>query len=195
MPLGNGGKKLVAEALRTLELPMVVDADGLNHLVGQVDVIAAARAPVVLTPHPGEAARLLGTTAAEVERARVPAVRRLAEMARAVVVLKGARTLVCDGRPDGDGLTTINPTGNPGLATAGTGDVLTGIIGALLAQGLPAPAAARLGVYVHGAAGDRVRDRIGPWGVVASDLVTEIAPAMNELSSQAVRFTRTLPVA
>ena len=122
--------------------------------------------------------------AALVEDGRVGAVRRLAEKAQGVVVLKGARTLVCDGSAGGDGLVTINPTGNPGLATAGAGDVLTGVIGGLLAQGLTAAEAARLGVYVHGLAGDQLRDRIGPWGIVASDLVDAIGPAMRQTAQR-----------
>ena len=107
--------------------------------------IAGAAGPVVITPHPGEASRLLGTTAAEIEADRLAAARALAARTRAVVVLKGARTLVCDGTGD-DALCSINPTGGPALATGGSGDVLAGAIGALLAQGLSAGDAARAGV-------------------------------------------------
>jgi NAD(P)H-hydrate epimerase len=177
MPVGDQPRALIQSALESLDIPVVIDADALNQLAGDLGAVARANAQAVLTPHPGEAARLLGSSTADVERDRVGAVRRLAEATRAVVVLKGARTLVCDT----EGLTTINPTGNPGLATAGSGDVLTGVIGGLCAQGLPASVAARLGVYVHGLAGDRVRDRIGPWGMAASDLVDEVALALGQL--------------
>ncbi len=134
MSTGPGGRALVRAALERLEVPMVLDADALNHLAGELERVAESRAPVVLTPHPGEAARLLGTGTADIERDRVAAVRELAERSRAVVLLKGAGTLVCDGEA-ADGFVTINPTGNPALATAGAGDVLTGVIAGLMAQG------------------------------------------------------------
>ena len=161
-------------------VPVVIDASGLGHLVGRLDRVAAADRPVVLTPHPGEAARLLATRPSTIEADRVRAVRELAAATRAVVVLKGARTLVCDGTL-GDDFVTINPTGGPALATAGSGDVLAGVIGALLAQGLGAATAARLGVYVHGAAGDALAARLGERGVIASDLPEAIAQVMHRL--------------
>lgn len=177
MDPGPAGRGLVLEALRGLEQPLVLDADGLNHLGTDLDAVAASAPPVVLTPHPGEAARLLGCTAIEVEADRVGAVRRLAERARAVVVLKGARTLVCDGI-SGDGFVTVNPTGNAGLATAGTGDVLTGIIAALIAQGGSPADAARAGVWIHGHAADLLRSDLGERGMTASDLADAIPRAL-----------------
>ena len=150
-----------------------LDADALNHLAGDPGLVAAARGPVVLTPHPGEAARLLATTAAEVEADRVAAVRALAEVTRAVVVLKGAGTLVCDR----SGFVTINPTGGPALATAGSGDVLTGVVAALMAQGLAAAEAARTAVYLHGLAGDLCAARLGPIGTTASDVLEALPGA------------------
>jgi NAD(P)H-hydrate epimerase len=146
-------------------LPTVVDATALDPLVGRLDLRATATAPLVLTPHPGEAARLLGTTAAAVEADRMSAVRGLAAATRATILLKGARTLVCDAA----GFVTINPTGGPSLATAGSGDVLTGLIAALLAQGLPAATAARLAAYLHGAAGDTLAI-----GATASDIASAL---------------------
>lgn len=175
MATGDGGRALVLAALEHAEAPLVLDADALNHLGGELERVAAARPPVVLTPHPGEAARLLGTSAADIEADRMSAVRRLAEQSAAVVVLKGARTLVCDGAT-GDGFVTINPTGGPALATAGSGDVLTGMIAGLLAQGLAPHAAARAGVYIHGLAGDLAADGLGPRSVTATE-VTEYLPA------------------
>jgi hypothetical protein len=138
----------------------------------------------VLTPHPGEAARLLGMTVAEVEADRLAAARALATAAHAVVVLKGARTVVCDGTL-GDDFCSINPTGGPELATAGTGDVLAGVIGALLAQGMAAAAAARTAVYVHGLAGRQLAADLGSRGVVSSDLPRVIAGVLATISRPA----------
>ncbi len=180
MAPGAGGKALVRAALERLAVPLVLDADALNHLAGEAGRIAKAKASVVITPHPGEAARLLGTTAGEVERDRVAAARSLAELTRAVVVLKGAGTLVCDGAV-GDGFVTINPTGGPALATAGSGDVLTGVVAALVGQGHEPGEAARAAVYLHGLAGDLAAARIGPVGVTASDVLDSIPDAYSKL--------------
>jgi len=180
MAPGPGGRTLVKSALSRLEVPMVLDADALNHLASEAALIASARAPVVITPHPGEAARLLRTSTAEVEADRVAACARLAELTRAVVVLKGAGTLVCDGAV-GDGFVTINPTGGPALATAGSGDVLTGVVAALVGQGLEAGEAARAAVYLHGLAGDLAAARIGPVGVTASDVLESVPAAYSNL--------------
>jgi len=180
MAPGAGGKALVRAAIERLAVPLVLDADALNHLAGEAGLIARANTSVVITPHPGEAARLLGTTTAEVEADRVAAARSLAELTRAVVVLKGAGTLVCDGAV-GDGFVTINPTGGPALATAGSGDVLTGVVAALVGQGHEAGEAARAAVYLHGLAGDLAAARIGPVGVTASDILESIPAAYSNL--------------
>ncbi|HEY5923129.1 MAG TPA: NAD(P)H-hydrate dehydratase [Kofleriaceae bacterium] len=161
-------------------IPAVLDADALNLVAGVVETIKQAAGPIVLTPHPGEAARLLGTTVAEVEADRLAAARALATRAHAVVVLKGARTIVCDGTLDDD-YCSINPTGGPELATGGSGDVLAGVIGALLAQGVPAADAARAGVYVHGLAGERLAAEHGTRGVVSSDLPVAIAGVLKAI--------------
>ncbi len=175
IPTGPGMRALVEEMVAKLPLPMVVDADALNLLAPHAArALSAAAAPRVLTPHPGEMARLLGTTTAEVQRARVASVRKLAAETRAIVVLKGARTLIA--RPDGT--VFINPTANPALGTAGAGDVLTGVVGALLAQGLEAFEAARLAVLVHGLAGERAAAAIGGLGMIAGDLPDAITAVM-----------------
>jgi NAD(P)H-hydrate epimerase len=165
-------------------LPAVLDADSLNVLASDPGAIADAAGPVVLTPHPGEASRLLGITVGEIEADRLGAARALAAKTRSVVVLKGARTIVCDGaRSDAGGLHCwINPTGGPALATGGSGDVLAGTIGALLAQGLSAVDAARAGVFVHGVAGDQLAALHGTRGVISSDLPGAIALAIVALS-------------
>lgn len=172
LPDDDHGARWVAAALAAGR-PCVVDATGLAHAAAHPHLLDGASAPVVLTPHPGEAARLLGRSSADVERDRPAAVRALAERRRVVVVLKGARTLVCDGR-DPRLVVRVVPTGGPALATAGTGDVLAGVIAALLAQGLDAPTAAWAGAYLHGAAGDQLAVRLGT-GVIASDLPEVVA--------------------
>ncbi len=140
----------IREVALAAPLPLVLDADGLNAFAGRAGLLAARPAPTVVTPHPGEMGRLLGIGTAEVQADRPAAARRAAAASGAVVVLKGSLTLIA---APGGGL-HVNPTGNPGMASGGSGDVLTGILGALLAQGLEALDAARLGVYLHGLAGD-----------------------------------------
>lgn len=161
-------------------IPAVLDADALNLVAGVTGALAKASGPIVITPHPGEAARLLGITTGEVEADRLACARALAARTRAVVVLKGARTIVCDGTLDDDHC-SINPTGGPALGTAGSGDVLSGVIGALLAQHLPAHDAARAGVYLHGLAGDRLAKLYGQRGVISSDLPSGVAAAIREI--------------
>lgn len=162
-------------------IPAVLDAGALRLVT--VEAIAAAAGPVVITPHPGEAAHLLGVTVAEIEADRLATARLLASRIRGVVVLKGARTVVCDGTL-GDEYCSINASGGPALATAGTGDVLAGTIGGLLAQGLSAIDAARAGVYVHGVAGERLGAERGLRGMIASDLPAAIARVIAELTTE-----------
>jgi hydroxyethylthiazole kinase-like uncharacterized protein yjeF len=168
--------------------PLLLDADALNLLAADPDLQArvAARGsagggPAVLTPHPLEAARLLGVTAAIVQADRLENARELAMRLDAIVVLKGAGTVIA--RPDGE--VAINPTGNPGLATGGSGDVLSGLIGALLAQGWPAWESALAGVWLHGAAADRlVEEGCGPIGMTAGELPRAIRTVLNELATR-----------
>ena len=159
---------LVRTVLRAAAGPVVLDADALNVLAPLPARGALARA--VLTPHPGEAARLLGTTAAAVQADRAAALRALVARSGGVVVLKGAHTLVGDGRR-----VFRNHTGNAGMATGGSGDVLAGLLGALLAQGMAPFDAACLAVHVHGAAGDALARAHGERGLIASDLPLAIA--------------------
>ncbi len=164
-------RALVRTLLAVPDVPRVLDADACNVLAPLPKTRAlASRGPLVLTPHPGEAARLLGCTTADVQRDRPAALRALCARSGGVVVLKGAHTLV------GDGVRCFtNRTGNPGMATGGSGDVLAGLLGALLAQGMAPFDAACLAVHVHGAAGDRVASRLGEAGLIASDLPLAIA--------------------
>jgi NAD(P)H-hydrate epimerase len=183
---GLGLETETGEAVRTIlresDVPAVVDADALNALAAEPGPFHLGPGPSlsVLTPHPGEAARLLGCSAREVQEDRPAAARRLAAVAGAVVVLKGHRSLVA--HPDGR--IAVNASGNPGLASAGTGDVLTGIVGALLARGLDAWSAARLAVFVHGDAGDRAARALGQDGLIASDVIAELPCALAALTKR-----------
>lgn len=167
-------RRLVAESV----LPLVLDADGLNAFAGDLAALAGRRAPTVLTPHPGELGRLLGLTTAEVEADRVSAALAAAGRSGAVVVLKGRRSLIAS--PEGE--LWINPTGHPILASGGSGDVLTGLLGALLAQGYESLAAARLAVFLHGLAGEKLAAESGPRGGRAGDLVEQLPAAWRVLS-------------
>ena len=160
------------------ERAVVIDADGLNALEGQTEVLARAGAPQVLTPHLGEMRRLTGIDAAMLEADRIDAAREWAKRWHSVVVLKGAPTVIAGH----DGATTVNPTGNPGMATAGMGDVLTGTIAALIAQGLSPYDAACLGVYAHGLAGDLVAAEQGQQGLVAGDVAETLPEALRTLA-------------
>ncbi len=153
-------------------MPLVVDADGLNALHDHVDDLRRAEAPRVLTPHVGEAARMLGCRPADVAKDRRRAATALAQKTGAVVVLKGAGTLVTDGLR-----VFVNATGNPGMATAGSGDVLTGVIASLLAQGMAPFDGAVLGVHLHGLAGDLAAAELGEHGMIASDILDRLPHA------------------
>jgi NAD(P)H-hydrate epimerase len=159
--------QLVKELITKLTVPMVVDADGLYLMGGQLDAFRSAKAPIVITPHPGEAAWLLKTTIMAVEQNRLKVAKQLAQDYNVHVVLKGRFTVIAN--PKGE--VRVNPTGHRGLATGGTGDVLSGMIGGLLAQKLPAFEAATTGVYLHGLAGDKASRKFGPDGLLASDLL------------------------
>jgi NAD(P)H-hydrate epimerase len=156
---------LVAALVERITVPLVLDADGLNALQSHTDCLRSRPAPTVLTPHPGEFARLLGSDVPTVQSRRQELALRFAADHGVVVLLKGHHTVVTDGRR-----LYVNTTGNPGMATGGSGDVLTGLIAALLGQGLEAFAAAQLGAYLHGLAGDLARDALGEVGLIATDL-------------------------
>jgi NAD(P)H-hydrate epimerase len=153
--------------------PLVLDADGLNLLAGEGERYAGRQRDWILTPHPAEAGRLLDCAASEVQADRVGSALRLAERYGAVVVLKGCGTVVADA----SGRYAICPYGNPGMASAGTGDVLSGVIGAMLAQGLDCWEAATAGVLAHALAGDLAAATVGERGLLASD-ITDCLPAV-----------------
>ncbi|MGA2321123.1 MAG: NAD(P)H-hydrate dehydratase [Solirubrobacteraceae bacterium] len=159
---------------RDAEVAIVLDADGLNAHAGRLGELAVRSSPTVLTPHAGELGRLLEIGSSQIERDRLRHVRAAAEQARGVVVLKGDDTLIADPT----GRVAVSPGGSPALATAGTGDVLTGVIAALLAQRLDAFAAAAAGVWMHAEAGREAARRLGaPEGVIASDVIAALPAA------------------
>ena len=160
--------------------PMLIDADGLNALarIGAARLRHAA-GPVVLTPHPGEAARLLSMSTGDVNADRIGAARRLVHLTGASVLLKGARTIVAGA----GGEIYVNASGNPGMATPGMGDVLSGIVGALLGQRLAPLDALAFGAFVHGHAADRLASRIAPVGYLAGDLADELPATLAALSA------------
>jgi NAD(P)H-hydrate epimerase len=162
---------------RAAKVPLVLDADGLNAHAGRLGELAARRAPTVLTPHAGELGRLLELDSEQVERERLRYARAAAEQAGAIVVLKGDDTLIADA----GGRVAVSRGGSPALATAGTGDVLTGVVAALLAQGLDAFTAAVAGVWLHAAAGREAAHRQGAAeGVIASDVIEALPAARAE---------------
>ena len=177
--LGQGPRQraLVEAALGAVDVPLVVDADALNVLGEDTAPLVKRTDATVITPHPGEMGRLLQLSGAEVQSDRLGSVRRAASELECVVVLKGAGTIVAG--PDGSAV--VNPTGGPELATAGTGDVLTGVVTTLLAEGLDAVAAAVAGVYVHGLAGAAAARAVGGRGVVAWDVAEALPAAVGEL--------------
>ena len=159
---------------------VVVDADALTALVGHLGELRQARGPRLLTPHPGEAARLLECSVAEVQTDRLGSARRLAEASGAWVALKGAGTVVTGP----DGRIALNPTGNPGMASGGMGDVLTGVSGGLLAQGLEPGPALRAAVYLHGLAGDIAAAAGRPVGLLAGDVAEALPEALRRLRAE-----------
>ena len=169
-------KNVVHQILEKLELPVVLDADGLNVLDPIPDFLKARKQPLILTPHPGEFARLTKTSIEHVQANRAELALTFAKKWKTILVLKGASTIVTDGER-----IYTNSTGNPGMATGGTGDVLTGIIAALLAQKMEAFDAAVLAVHVHGQAGDLAALEIGPIAMTASDVLNQLPAAWRAL--------------
>ena len=168
--------KFVLEFVRQCPVPFVVDADGLNCLSTRLDALTDKQAPCIVTPHPGEMARLQGMPTADVQAGRENAARKFARDFDCTVVLKGKHTIVCD-----EESCAMNPTGNSGLAKGGTGDVLAGIVGGLLAQGMRCFDAASLGVYLHGLAGDLAAEANTERGMTAGDLVEYLPQAWRRL--------------
>lgn len=173
-----GTHALVQNLVETLTLPLLIDADGLNALAEDMNVLKRKKSRlVILTPHPGEMARMLGTSIPDVEAIRISLAQEFARGYDVYLVLKGARTIIA--APDGTA--AINGSGNPGMATGGMGDVLTGVIVSLLGQGYAAWDACRLGVFIHGYAADMVAGEKGEIGITATDVLEKLPYAYNKL--------------
>jgi hydroxyethylthiazole kinase-like uncharacterized protein yjeF len=178
-----GTVQLVRELAEEIPQPVVIDADGLNALVEDLNVLMRKRSlAVILTPHPGEMARLAGMTVDEVESDRIETARKFAAAYQVFLVLKGARTVIA--APDGR--IALNGSGNPGMASGGMGDVLTGILAALLGQGYDTFTACKLGVYLHGSAADLVAAEKGEIGMAAGDVQERLPHAFRELMTEKV---------
>ncbi len=184
MGTGAGQENLLRVVLEQ-KLPVVIDADGLNNLAKIDSWYSLRKCPLILTPHPGEFARLTGKTTAQIQSDRIEAATEAigkwlpddAELPM-ILVLKGAGTIVTDGAR-----IYVNPTGNPGMSTGGSGDVLTGLIAGLALQGPDLFEAACMGVYVHGAAGDLAAEKLTEESMIASDLLEFIPEAMKEITA------------
>ncbi len=174
--LGKSGDvtEVVSHLVRTSDIPVVLDADGINALVGHKDILRHTAAETVVTPHLGEMARLLGTTVREVQNDVVGVAKAFAAEYNVVTVLKSASTVVA--LPDGAAY--INTAGNSGMATAGSGDVLSGVIASLIAQGLPPAEAAVSGVLIHARAGDFACAKLGEHGMLAGDILSSVPDVM-----------------
>ena len=168
---------LAREIARRVPLPMVIDADGLNALVGHLEELRDAPSERIITPHPGEMSRLLGCSVREVQEDRLAAALKAAKLGGCCVVLKGAGSVIAD--PQGN--VRLVPTGNPAMASGGMGDVLTGMIAGLLAQGMKPMDAASLGTYVHGWMGDMWAAMKGKRGLAATDLIAMIPESLETL--------------
>jgi hydroxyethylthiazole kinase-like uncharacterized protein yjeF len=179
--LGRGTRAFVTTLVDRATMPVVIDADGLNAFADDPDRLSGRDGrDVIITPHPGEMARLVGMSTDEVQSSRLEIARNFASAHRLYVVLKGHRTLIAT--PDKK--VFINPTGNPGMASGGTGDVLTGMIAAWLAQLLDAEAACKLAVYLHGMAGDLAEADEGEVAMTAADVAGHLGDAVMELTAR-----------
>ncbi len=185
---GISGNVETFEAVRRIAgeapIPLVVDADGLNALAGIPEVLAGRNAETIVTPHPGELARLIGSDTKTIQKDRLKAAVTASDMMDAVVVLKGARTVVAAH----DKMISVNTTGNPGMATAGAGDVLAGMIGGLWVQHMDAFNAAVLGVFLHGLAGDLAADELTEYNLTATDLIEYMPDAFRTVMEAVSEF-------
>ena len=170
-------RKMVCKIIEESQIPVVLDADGINNLIGQVQILKNARVPIIITPHPGEMARLLDIDVGKIQQDRINCARNVAVDLQVHVVLKGARTVIA--HPDGR--IFINPTGNAGMASGGMGDVLTGIIAGQIVQGFSPESAAHAGVYLHGAAADSLAQSLGPYGYLAGEVMNAIPAEVKKM--------------
>jgi ADP-dependent NAD(P)H-hydrate dehydratase / NAD(P)H-hydrate epimerase len=170
-------KTLLEKLLETIDIPMIMDADSLNLIAKKPQILKKAKSDIILTPHPGEMARLASAATKEIQENRLQSARDFSDQFKITLVLKGANTIVS--LPDQKAY--ICPTGNPGMASGGMGDVLTGIIAGLRAQGFSSEDAATIGVFIHGSCGDMLAESIGAFGFLASDMVKAIPEAIHQI--------------
>ena len=171
--------ELVKMMIKQLTIPLIIDADGINALSDEITLLSRYKAPLIITPHPGELSRLLHISVKEIQKERIGSALTLAKNTGGIVLLKGARTVIADK----EGNAWINSTGNPGMATGGSGDVLTGIIGGLLVQGFSALTAVKLGVYLHGLAADLAAQIKGEVSLIAGDVLNNLPEAIRRIKS------------
>lgn len=176
-------QETILKLIPSVTVPLVIDADGITALVSRLELLKQCKSSVVLTPHPGEMARLAGITTEEVQAERIGVAKSCATSYNCIVVLKGNRTVIATPEQE----VYINATGNPGMASGGTGDVLTGMIGGLMAQGLLPLEAAKWGVFLHGLAGDLAAQEIGEIPLIASDIIDYLPDALAEVKARANR--------
>ena len=162
--------EITKTVLKTATVPTVVDADGINAVSRSIDILRECNAPVIITPHPGEMSRLCGISVKEVETDRIGCAVSFAKKYGCTVVLKGANTVIASA----DGEVFFNTTGNAGMATGGSGDVLSGILVSLLAQGMEPLAAAKAAVYLHGLAGDKAAEKRSQHAMLPSDIIEQL---------------------
>jgi ADP-dependent NAD(P)H-hydrate dehydratase / NAD(P)H-hydrate epimerase len=174
---GDDAAEFLFEIMKSADVPMVLDADALTLIGKDPAILKKAKVPLVLTPHPGEMARLSGLSTAQVQNDRIGVAMEFSKRYGVNLILKGARSIIST--PTGE--IFINTTGNPGMASGGTGDVLTGVVGGLLAQGLLPADACKLGAFVHGTAGDLVAEEIGEAGLTAGDLADALPEALSAI--------------
>jgi NAD(P)H-hydrate epimerase len=170
-------QELVRQLVAQIQQPLLLDGDGITAVCQDLDVLRQRQAPTILTPHLGEMARLTGRRVGEIDANKIDILQQTASDLRAVIVLKGAHSLI--GYVDTS--VWINLTGNPGMATAGSGDVLTGTIAAMFGLGLALPEAVRMGVFVHGLAGDLAAAHLGEDGMIASDILAHLPEALKSV--------------
>jgi NAD(P)H-hydrate epimerase len=182
--------ELVQRFAANLEKPLVIDADGLNAIAKKPEVLKERKSPTVLTPHTGELSRLLRISAEEIQSDRIGAAKRGAFELNSILLLKGAPTIIA--APAGE--VWISPTGNPGMATAGAGDVLTGLLAGFLAQGMEPFKAACAAAFLHGWAGDLAREKLGERSMIAGDILSALPEAFRQLQGVPIQPALGVPV-
>lgn len=167
--------RLTQAVLKNANSPIILDADGINSIIGSIDILKEVKAPIVLTPHPGEMARCVSSTVSYVQNDRVTVAKAFAKEYGVVVLLKGYRTVVTDGER-----VLVNPTGNPSMAMGGTGDMLSGMIGSFVAQGMDVFDSACAGAYIHGLCGEMVAKNVSVRGATVEDMIDQLGALMSE---------------